>query len=104
MTIPPAPPNVTSGQQGTPSGPFVAAASPAPPGKVPSSALASAEPLGSRDDGATRDEHPAEGPRLRLLEGTVIETVLLNRLDGTFAGPVTCLVTTPVYSHDRQAV
>jgi type IV secretion system protein VirB10 len=40
----------------------------------------------------------------RLLEGTVVETVLLNRLDGTFAGPVTCLVTTPVYSHDRQAI
>ena len=40
----------------------------------------------------------------RLLEGTVIETVLLNRLDGTFAGPVECLVTTPVYSHDRQRV
>jgi type IV secretion system protein VirB10 len=30
--------------------------------------------------------------------------VLLNRLDGTFAGPVTCLVTTPVYSHDRQSI
>jgi type IV secretory pathway VirB10-like protein len=44
------------------------------------------------------------GSVARLLEGTVIETVLLNRLDGTFAGPVTCLVTTPVYSHDRQAV
>lgn len=52
----------------------------------------------------TRKENPAPGPRLRLLEGTVIETVLLNRLDGTFAGPVECLVTTPVYSHDRQAI
>jgi type IV secretion system protein VirB10 len=51
-----------------------------------------------------RDEYPAAGDRLRLLEGTVIETVLLNRLDGTFAGPVTCLVTTPVYSQDRQSV
>jgi type IV secretion system protein VirB10 len=40
----------------------------------------------------------------RVLEGTVIETVLVNRLDGTFAGPVICLVTTPVYSHDRQSV
>lgn len=49
-------------------------------------------------------ENPAPGPRLPLLEGTVIETVLLNRLDGTFAGPVTCLVTTPVYAQDRQAV
>jgi type IV secretion system protein VirB10 len=29
---------------------------------------------------------------------------LLNRLDGTFAGPVDCLVTTPVYSQDRQAI
>jgi len=29
---------------------------------------------------------------------------LLNRLDGTFAGPVSCLVTTPVYSRDRQRI
>lgn len=40
----------------------------------------------------------------RLTEGTVIETVLINRLEGSFAGPVACLVTTPVYSHDRQRV
>ncbi|HKV98809.1 MAG TPA: TrbI/VirB10 family protein [Vicinamibacterales bacterium] len=52
----------------------------------------------------TRIENPAPGRRLRLLEGTVIETVLLNRLDGTFTGPVSCLVTTPVYSPDRQSV
>jgi type IV secretion system protein TrbI len=40
----------------------------------------------------------------RLTEGTVIETVLINRLGGSFAGPVACLVTTPVYAHDRQRV
>ena len=39
-----------------------------------------------------------------LTEGTVIETVLVNRLDGTFQGPVDCLVTTPVYSRDRRAI
>jgi type IV secretion system protein TrbI len=39
-----------------------------------------------------------------LTEGTVIETVLVNRLDGTFQGPVDCVVTTPVYSRDRQAI
>jgi type IV secretion system protein VirB10 len=39
-----------------------------------------------------------------LLEGTVIEAVLMNRLDGTFQGPVQCLVTTPVYAQHRQAV
>ena len=52
----------------------------------------------------SRAEYPAPGPRLRLSEGTVIETALMNRLDGTFAGPVLCLVTTPVYAHDRQHV
>ena len=53
---------------------------------------------------AASPQYPAPGMRLRLLEGTVIETTLINRLDGTFAGPVLVLVTTPVYSEDRQAV
>jgi type IV secretory pathway VirB10-like protein len=44
----------------------------------------------------------ADGQSYRLFEGTVIETVLTNRLDGTFSGPVNCMVTTNVYSHDRQ--
>jgi type IV secretion system protein VirB10 len=51
-----------------------------------------------------RDEHPASGPRLRLLEGAIIETVLTNRLDGSLTGPVNGLVTNPVYAQDRQAV
>ncbi|MGA7174744.1 MAG: TrbI/VirB10 family protein [Candidatus Acidiferrales bacterium] len=37
-----------------------------------------------------------------LFEGTILETVLINRLDGSFSGPVECLLTTDVYSHDRQ--
>ena len=44
------------------------------------------------------------GKKYVLFEGTVIETVLMNRLDGSFAGPVMCLVSTDVYSHDRQHV
>jgi len=44
----------------------------------------------------------ATGNSYVLFEGTVIETVLLNRLDGQFSGPVACLVTTDLYSHDRQ--
>ena len=44
----------------------------------------------------------ATGKRYVLFEGTVLEAVLLNRLDGQFAGPVECLVTNDVYSHDRQ--
>jgi len=39
-----------------------------------------------------------------LFEGTVLESVLVNRLDGAMSGPVECLVTNDVYSHDRQRV
>jgi len=39
-----------------------------------------------------------------VFEGTILETLLINRLNGTFAGPVDCLVTTDIYSHDRQQV
>jgi type IV secretory pathway VirB10-like protein len=39
-----------------------------------------------------------------VFEGTVLETLLINRLNGTFSGPVNCLVTNDVYSHDRQHV
>jgi len=40
-----------------------------------------------------------------VLEGTVIETTLVNRLDGTFAGPVDGLVTTAgVVKGDRHAL
>jgi type IV secretory pathway VirB10-like protein len=104
VTTSPAPPNMTSGQQGTPSGSVVSAPSAAPAGKGAPSIVASDEPSASRDDGAKRDEDPAERPRLRLLEGTLIEAVLANRLDAALAGPVDALVTGPVYSHDRQAV
>ena len=46
----------------------------------------------------------ATGKQYRLFEGTWIETVLTNRLNATFTGPVNCMVTTNVYSHDRQHV
>jgi type IV secretory pathway VirB10-like protein len=41
-----------------------------------------------------------EGKEYRLYEGTILETVLTNRLDGSFSGPVNCMITTNVYSHD----
>ncbi len=44
------------------------------------------------------------GKRYVVFEGTVLETLLINRLNGTFAGPINCLVTTDIYSHDRQQV
>jgi type IV secretory pathway VirB10-like protein len=54
--------------------------------------LTSTEPIG------------AAGPLHRVLEGTVIDTVLTNRLDGSATSPVNCLVTNPVYSHSGQQV
>ena len=44
----------------------------------------------------------ATGKTYILFEGTLLETVLINRLDGQLPAPVECLLTTDVYSHDRQ--
>ena len=44
----------------------------------------------------------AAGKTYLLFEGTILETVLINRLDGGFTGPVECLLSTDVYSNDRQ--
>jgi type IV secretion system protein VirB10 len=46
----------------------------------------------------------AHGQPFVLFEGTTIDTALVNRLDGEFAGPVKVMVTNPVYSQDRQHV
>ena len=46
----------------------------------------------------------AAGPLHRILEGTMVDAVLTNRLDGTTAAPVNCLVTNPLYSHSGQHV
>ena len=46
----------------------------------------------------------ADGPAHRILEGTIIDTILINRLDGAAAAPVNCLVSTPIYSTDAQVL
>lgn len=46
----------------------------------------------------------AYGQPYVVFEGTTIDTVLANRLDGEFAGPVKVMVTNPVYSRDRQHI
>ncbi len=44
----------------------------------------------------------AHGQPFVVFEGTTIDTVLDNRLDGEFTGPVKVMVTNPVFSQDRQ--
>jgi len=89
-------------------------APPTPPGP-PTNTPADAAAVGSSNTlmqaGRTMNATPvatgpitSTGPLHRLLEGTVIETVLTNRLDGGVAAPVNCLVSTPVYSHDGRYV
>jgi type IV secretion system protein VirB10 len=52
----------------------------------------------------TNSPSSSSGRKYVLFEGTVLETLLINRLDGSFSGPVSCLLSTNVYSHDRQHV
>ena len=50
------------------------------------------------------DIDSAVGQPYLVYEGSVLDTVLMNRLDGDAAGPVKVLVSNPLYSHDRQHV
>src|SRR5689334_5159193 len=51
----------------------------------------------------TAAKTPATKPQTYVLfEGTIIETALTNRLNGSFTGPVNCQVTTDVWSRDHQ--
>jgi type IV secretory pathway VirB10-like protein len=65
--------------------------------------LAPTRPSTAERTAGTAAISPA-GPLHRILAGTVIDAVLTNRLDGSVAAPVNCLVTNPVYSHSRQHV
>ncbi len=50
------------------------------------------------------DIDSAKGQPYLVYEGSVLDTVLMNRLDGDAAGPVKVLVSNPLYSHDHQHV
>jgi type IV secretion system protein VirB10 len=46
----------------------------------------------------------ANGQPYLVYEGSILDTVLMNRLDGDAVGPVKVLVSNPFYSHDHQHV
>jgi type IV secretion system protein VirB10 len=48
------------------------------------------------------DVNAATGKGHVVFEGTVLESVLVNRLNSDFAGPVLCQITNDVYSHDHS--
>lgn len=43
-----------------------------------------------------------QGQLYRVFEGTVLEGVVTNYIDGAFAGPILIMLTTDYYSHDHQ--
>ena len=67
-------------------------------------AFSAAQPSAQRPPRPNTNAITADGPLHRMLEGTVIDAVLTNRLDGAGASPLNCLVTNPIYSHSRQHV
>jgi type IV secretion system protein VirB10 len=69
----------------------------APPAQTPARP---ADPKPAQPSEATQSSPSSAVPSdsYRLDEGTVIETILLNRLDGEFSGPVITQVSTDVYS------
>lgn len=78
--------------------PFAGVASPATP-QPAANEQAVPKPTPKR---TPANPNQANGKEYTVFEGTLLETVLVNRLDGDFSGPVTTMVTTDVYSHDRQ--
>lgn len=43
-----------------------------------------------------------QGQLYRVFEGTVLEGIVTNHIDGAFAGPILIMLTTDYYSHDHQ--
>jgi type IV secretory pathway VirB10-like protein len=77
----------------------------------PNSSLIAPRAAGDRVEEGQRQKRALEvnvdaavGQPYVLYEGTILDTVLMNRLDGDAAGPVKVLVSNPAYSHDHQHV
>lgn len=88
-----------------PSAPAMDSANAPRPQEAPRQALASLPAAANKQKRAPEvNVNSAHGQPYVLFEGTTIDTALVNRLDGEFAGPVKVMVTNPVYSQDRQHV
>ena len=74
--------------------------------KKPAIAEASAEqqakPRAKTDPMGPYDFDTYDGRLYRIFEGTVLEAVVTNHIDGGFSGPIMLDLTTDLYSHDHQ--
>jgi type IV secretion system protein VirB10 len=90
------PASMTSPQQGS------SLVNPRAAGDAPAAPASSASAGFNRKPEVNIDS--AMGQPYVLYEGSTIDTVLMNRLDGDAVEPVKVLVSNPVYSHDHQHV
>jgi type IV secretion system protein VirB10 len=76
--------------------PLATADVPAQPAVAQTKATAKTDPMGPYDF----DQY--QGRLYRIFEGTVLEGVVTNHIDGGFSGPILVMLTTDYYSHDHQ--
>jgi len=62
----------------------------------------SVKPAAKSDPMAPYDFDIFQGQLYRVFEGTVLEGVVTNHIDGGFSGPIILDLTTDLYSHDHQ--
>ena len=83
------------------------------PSSTPPAIAESSNPMPNTDTGkphqnptfnAKPDWFSYTGKLLRIFEGSILETVLTNRINSSFAGPINTMLTTNVYSHDHQTL
>jgi type IV secretory pathway VirB10-like protein len=82
-----------------------------PADRQANSSLVAPESEAKREDAPGGYKRPLEanvdsatGQPYLIYEGSQLDTVLMNRLDGDAVGPVKVLVSNPLYSHDHQHV
>ncbi len=68
----------------------------------PTARPVSAETPSRKDPMAQYEFDGFQGRLYRVFEGTVLEGVLTNHIDGGLAGPMIVMLTTDYYSHDHQ--
>jgi len=72
-------------------------------GKAPNpAAMPQPKPDAKSDPMAGYDFDHYQGQLYRVFEGTVLEGVVTNHIDGGLSGPILVLLTTDYYSHDHQ--
>lgn len=65
-------------------------------------ATAQTKPSTKSDPMGSYDFDQYQGRLYRIFEGTVLEGVVTNHIDGGFSGPILIMLTTDYYSHDHQ--